>query len=435
MGDYRVLAAVTATLADRVRKALAAKTNAEVTTQRPGQNDGERTARVNIFLFHVNPNPYTRNNDVPTRFPDGSLVQRPRQALDLHYLLSFYGSETENALEPQILMGLTLNSLYAEPILHPAAVAAMAQRLAGEAAGDGAAGTDPAVWGESIALVPLPMELEALARLWSTAFQAPYALSVAMRASAALLVDDGRGPDVALPVLERRFVTSGVPLPHLIEAWAPDRTDGAILFGGRLEVSGSNLGADIGLRVGAATLAPLGRATTSRVAVALVDPALRAGVQAVSAWRGMAGSNRLSVILRPLVESVTALDVQPVQADAPSVQGPSQGQEPSQEPSLSGTLSVSVRPAVGGGQEVALLLNELEPPAGLAAFSTHLPATLSASGPEGSTLTADFTGVPAGTYLVRARVDGADSVPGRDPATKRFNAPLVALRADAGGPS
>src|SRR6185436_20234227 len=55
---------------------------------------------VNIYLYQVTPNPSWRNDDLPTRSADGTIVQqRPRAALDLHYLLTFHGDDAK--LEPQ----------------------------------------------------------------------------------------------------------------------------------------------------------------------------------------------------------------------------------------------------------------------------------------------------------------------------------------------
>ena len=48
---------------------------------------------ITVFLYQVTPNTSQRNNDLPTRAPDGTLARRPAAALDLHYLISAYGEE------------------------------------------------------------------------------------------------------------------------------------------------------------------------------------------------------------------------------------------------------------------------------------------------------------------------------------------------------
>ena len=61
------------------------------------------------------PDPAWRNQDLPTRRPDGSVAQRPQAALDLHYLISYYGDDSE--LEPQRLLGSTVRTLNARPLV------------------------------------------------------------------------------------------------------------------------------------------------------------------------------------------------------------------------------------------------------------------------------------------------------------------------------
>lgn len=77
---------------------------AVVTTERPDARANSSTgAGVNVFLYQVRPNAALRNADLATRSASGQLLQRRQAALDLLYLLSFYGDDTE--LEPQRLLG------------------------------------------------------------------------------------------------------------------------------------------------------------------------------------------------------------------------------------------------------------------------------------------------------------------------------------------
>ena len=91
---------------------------ADVTIARPhAATDGANpeSPTVNLYLYQVTQNSAWRNADLPTRTGDGELRQRPQAALDLHYLLTFYGNETE--LEPQRLLGSAVRTLHAQPIL------------------------------------------------------------------------------------------------------------------------------------------------------------------------------------------------------------------------------------------------------------------------------------------------------------------------------
>ena len=87
--------------------------NTRVTTLRPDMlsaADGDARG-INIFLYQVATNAALAGNMLPVRRADGSLLNRPEQALDLHYLLTFSGDE--NALEPQRMLGAAVTGLVA----------------------------------------------------------------------------------------------------------------------------------------------------------------------------------------------------------------------------------------------------------------------------------------------------------------------------------
>ena len=113
---------------------------------------------INVFLYQVAANAAWAGNALPTRRDDGSLLNRPEQALDLHYLLTFSGDE--NALEPQRMLGAAVTALVAEPVLGR-------QRLRDIIAA--AVADDPATWQqfsdlpdqvELVRFTPLPLSLE-----------------------------------------------------------------------------------------------------------------------------------------------------------------------------------------------------------------------------------------------------------------------------------
>src|SRR5262245_66296326 len=65
----------------------------KVVTRRPNKMDSTDDKQVNLYLYQAAPNTAWRNADLPTRRPNGTLAQAPQVALDLYYLLSFYGNE------------------------------------------------------------------------------------------------------------------------------------------------------------------------------------------------------------------------------------------------------------------------------------------------------------------------------------------------------
>jgi hypothetical protein len=173
VSNFLAVATVTATLSQLVQAAVGADVpGATVTTLRPnGSPGGTPTTGVNIFLYQVMPNAAWRNTDLPTRNGDGDVTQRPRAALELNYLISFYGNEAQ--FEPQRLLGSVVRTLHARPVL---TVPAIRQTVASPSF-PFLAPSDLGDEVERVRFTPLPLSLEELSKLWSVFFQTPYALS------------------------------------------------------------------------------------------------------------------------------------------------------------------------------------------------------------------------------------------------------------------
>lgn len=201
MSNALAIATVTTALAQVVRTAVqSAVPGSEVVTERPnGTPPGG--PRVRLFLHQVSPNAALRNNDLLTRAANGTVMKRPTAALDLHYLLAFYGNETE--LEPQRMLGAVVRDIHAKPVL-------MRQMI------EDAVTSEPFLTGSNLAdaveqvkFSPLPLSLEELSKLWSVFFQAPYALSVAYQGTV-VLIESEDNVSTALPVLSRGEEDQGV---------------------------------------------------------------------------------------------------------------------------------------------------------------------------------------------------------------------------------
>ena len=117
MSNALAVATVTATLRWTLQSAVDQDlAGANVTAARPGASTNGTPARgVTIYLDQVTPNAAWRNQDLPARRADAQLAQRPRAALNLHYLLAFYGDDNE--LEPQRMLGTVVRTLHTWPVL------------------------------------------------------------------------------------------------------------------------------------------------------------------------------------------------------------------------------------------------------------------------------------------------------------------------------
>jgi hypothetical protein len=163
---------------------------------------------ISVFLYQVTPNSSQRNNDLPTRAPDGRLVRRAAAALDLHYVISAYGDETE--LVGQRLIGSVVRTLHEIPVLPEDVI-----ELAGER--PYLAGSNLAEAAQRVRFTPTVMDVDETSKLWGMLYQTPYALSVVYQAS--LVFIDGLETPVPAKPVERPevrvlpFGAPGAPVP------------------------------------------------------------------------------------------------------------------------------------------------------------------------------------------------------------------------------
>lgn len=184
MSNHLAIATVTSALKNLVsRYALESLPGAQVTTVPLRSLGAEGLSRgVNISLFMATPNPAFRNDNVPTRSQQGTLIAVPRVALTLHYLFTFYGDEAR--LEPQLLLGSTVATLQRQPILTPSLIRETIRAThMPDLSGSNLDQQEP-----SISITPYILNLDALHKMWSTFYQVPYSLSVAYEC-APVLVD------------------------------------------------------------------------------------------------------------------------------------------------------------------------------------------------------------------------------------------------------
>ncbi len=202
MSNHLAIATVTAALRKRLENALTAdftEISVLVNHARPvTSSNGQPDPSVNIFLYQVSPNGALANTDLPTRRPDGRLVMRPTVALDLHYLLTFYGDETQ--LVPQRIMGSVVRSLESKPVV----TRELVQAVTSDADFSYLSESDLAQAVETVKFTPEPLNLEEMSKLWSVFFETPYALSIAYRASV-VMIEAAETARQVLPVAERNI--------------------------------------------------------------------------------------------------------------------------------------------------------------------------------------------------------------------------------------
>lgn len=399
MSNYLAVATVTETLRQLLQAALDSDLpGGTVTMVRPeDQTNGPGGPAANLFLYNATPNAALRNNDLPTRRADGSLEVRPVAALDLHYLLSFTGNEAQ--LEPQRLLGISIRTLHARPML--------TREMLMEALGNTTLGfladSNLVEQIDLVKVTPASLSLQDLSNLWSVFFQRPYVLSVAYDASVVLIEDD-QTPLSALPVRQRNLRVLPFRQPLIESVQSAGGAAMPILAGDTLVIRGQRLQGDVTqVRLAGQLVTPLS-VSDLQLSVTLTAPpfpatALRAGVQGVQVvqqilfdtaadpHRGFE-SNVAPFVLRPSITSVSlAADV----------------------------VSIDVDPPVRAGQRISLLLNQ-NVAIGPAAFAFAGPTPTA----DAATIEVTTTGVTSGEYFVRIQVDGAESPVDLDPSSLHF---------------
>ena len=395
MGNFQAIATVTATFQLALQAAIQADVpGATVSAVRPAESGSATpTTGVNIFLFQVSHNPHWGNADLPTRGADGEASRRPQAALDLHYLLSFYGDES--TLEPQRLLGSTVAYLHSQPMLTRAQVAAAVSdphKLF-------LVGSDLADQIDLVRFAPLSFTLDELSRLWSIFLQTHYVLSIAFKASVAL-IERNVTVKPAPPMRELRLAAAPLRHPFIQRILSQDGPDAAIFPGGGVVVEGTDL-AGQATRV-EVDRAPLAVATAEDTQIKLSLPInLAAGPHSLLVRQGVdvgasdgprwtLSSNLAAFVAHPVITQTAGnFDIA-----ITNVQGA--GNAP-----RSATITVHVTPDLGTNQTATLeLLNPQQ------VAYTFLAAPRSTAGGD---LSFHVVGVTAGEYLFRVRVDGAES--------------------------
>jgi hypothetical protein len=405
MTNYLAIATVTAALAQIVRDAVqSAVSGSDVVLGRPeAPQGGMALARARLYLYRVSYNAALRNADLPGRDAAGNLVKRPAAALDLHYVVSFYGDE--NTLEPQRMLAAVARDLHSQPGLTRAMIqnAAASQVELNE--------SDLADAFEQVKFVPLDLSIDEWTKLWSVFFQTPHAPSLTYQASMVLIESVDRAPG-GLPVLRRGEEDQGVdtqigPFPSLAAIHAGDPLDAerrprlpslpAARLGDLVTFAGQNLGGDSVVLV----LSNPRLADPIEIAIPAADRngnelrlILPSDAQAAQTWVAgayavradvMRGERKLSsgVIPLAIAPRVTSITPNPAARD---VNGDVE-------------LIVACMPQVLPAQRVALVFADREAPAAHRAAATD-------------PLTFPVTAAPVVDKAVaRLRVDGVDSLP------------------------
>lgn len=412
MSTALAIASVTAVLKDLLNNGIidhnltASVGDVLVTALPPDRIDtsgANEKGQLNLFLYQVNQNAAWRNAALPSRDARGDRISNPPLALDLHYLLSAYGAKD---LHWEILLGYGMQLLHETPFLARDAIRrALAPPFPVNGNGiptglQALSDSGLAEQFEQIKISPLSLTTEEISRLW-TAFQAKYRPTAAYQVTV-VLIESRASVKAALPVRSRNVYVAPFGAPVInqllsqVNSGSPILSNQPILAGQKLVLDGINFASDdTVLNLSGVEVVP-DQAEDTRIVVTLPD-SLTAGVQGVQVVQKMlmgsppvphegVSSNVMAFVLRPHITNAVI--------SSPDV------------------LTLDVEPPLGEFQQVTVLLNELHPPADrMARAYSFVAPPLPVLSPPTPVLTIDipYSGVVAGSYIVRVQVDGAES--------------------------
>jgi hypothetical protein len=394
MSNSLAIAATTATLRQLLDNAVpqldASLSDLTVTTQPLDQaRQNVSTAQLNLFLYQVSINAAWRNMDMPRQVRPGE-TGLPPLALNLQYLLTAYGrAQSDNDAVSHRALGGAMSVLHDNPVLQRSAI-----RLA-------LANNDLAEQFEQVKITMLPLGIEEMSKLWTT-FQTQYRASVAFEATV-VLIDSNTGPRSALPVLRRGSADRGPQAVAgrgaALNAIKLPSSQSAARLGEDITILGEELTrVDAKVRFSSTRLTapielnPPATGDSSKMTVHI--PSVAEDPAAMAAWAP--GFYTVALVIRPTgapvrVSNELSFALAPRITVAAVIAG------------TSANLTVTCTPRIAAGQRVFALFGDRQ----VAPQSTNTPSDPQ----QPTTLTFAVPDVLPGTYVVRLRVDGVDSIP------------------------
>jgi hypothetical protein len=451
MSNYKAIAVVTAALRNRLTPVCEGVVrDAKVTTVRPDiSGAGLPQAGVNLFLYQITPNTALRNADLPTRRADGTALKHPTAALNLHYLISFYGND--QSFETQILLGAVTANLHAFPALSRLEIQQVFSAVnLGTAAAGGAAAPgdqtiteladvgqaalfDPSGLADAHDLVrftPTELSLEELSKLWSVFLDTPYVLSVIYEAGPVKIEETtDLLTSAALPVmLPARIRTLTAFSPVVAQVFPTTGVGTPIVAGSALTVAGTffpGIATTVSIDGVVAAQVPPTPTTQPPQPQTTITPVplpatLLSGAHTLQITQAIT-MGKPGTAPTPVSSNVAGFVLQPtISAHSLAAFDPA-----------ARAIDVAVNPAVSANQTVRLLVNRMSPgsdpanPSGAYLLETSGPHADGATTFSFATTEQGGATLPSGSYLVRVQVDGVDSMPSFGPTG--FTDPQVVI--------
>lgn len=349
--------------------------------------------QLNLFMYYVSLNPALRNLDLPSYDAGGARVGNPPLALNLHYLVSAYGSTQAAQLAAEILLGWAMKVFHDNPVVPPQTIQDALAALAAQSSAEAklVAATTLAGQIEHVRITPETLTIEEIYRLWP-AFQASYRPSSAFQVSVVVIRDTSTvtsGP----PVRHRRLLALPLQSPVITAVSPAMATAGQVLT-----ITGANF---------------LGQAVTDTVVSfddgsAAAPSTLRGDLLTVTLPGSLQAGTRMARVQRlvtfpgePAPRRAFTSSPAPFQL-LPAIQDASPVRATRASP-----LTLTVSPPAGRTQQVTVYVGDQGIP-----VPTPLPGAPATSTSVTVTVPPDIpvTGTAGAGVPIRVEVDGASSL-------------------------
>jgi len=395
MSNFRAIAAVTQVLKEFLSNGLTDAGLTAAVTALPLDKIDTGTSednQLNLYMYMTNPNAGWRNRDFPSRNSQGQRVNNPYLALDLHYMLTAFGEEEFDA--EQLLgcgmllfheLGVLPRNLIDIELTNPLSTAGLSEQL------------------EQIKITQDILSTEEVSRLW-TIFGAKHRQSAYYKVTV-VLIESEKPARPALPVKKPLIYVQPFKQPVITKvssratAADPIIDNQKILAGYELVIKGTQLKGDItSVNISGETYNNFVSIENDQLIIPVPD--IKAGLHSVQViheinmgeppvpHKGFTSSAE-AFVLSPKIE-------EPIGVDA------------------SKTIKINTSPVIKVGQKVTLFLNEFTNTDKAFVFSINTEDPDQKINPIEYELDKEFPireylEFPTGKYLVRLRVDNAES--------------------------
>ena len=393
MSTYKSIAGVSQSLANLLGDRMVEP--ATITLAPPDvEIDQVNPPRLNIYLYHLSENAFLKNQEIPSDGHPGA-YGHPPLSLNLHYIFTAFGGQTERGADADVQAQFILGD--AMRVLHDYAVIS-ANLMQLKSPGKTILDVSLLDEFEQIKLTLQPKSLEEISKIWTALPRVNFRRSVTYEAST-VQIKSQQPRTVGLPVRKRRVYALTIRSPRIDEIFVqpppfPGLKTAAAQEGETLHLTGHNLKAPTTSVIIDGVSATIASLQDDQIDVVVPTGTLAIGLHSLQVVQPV----MLTVIRgQPPVQrggfssNVVGFQLLPRITGAATRVGPN-------------TVSVPVLPAVKPTQERSLLLGDHVVP-GVPPQPTDPPATnilFQLPQPPNDPI------LP-GQYLMRVRIDGAES--------------------------